>query len=197
MHLPPAAPVPPAPGEPEHPSLGLVNSVVQLPKLDVVELLGSPADATKWLVARGLATEDAQLQDYCSGRLIALRGQIRELFEVAVQGRVPAESALAAVNDALTRTPTVQLLAWDPAAGFHLETSHPVTQIVEHALTAIAADAVKLVTGPEAPLLAACGATPCNRYLLRTHARRHWCSKRCGDRVRAARSYARRDERTA
>ncbi|MDN5936022.1 MAG: CGNR zinc finger domain-containing protein [Nitrosospira sp.] len=35
------------------------------------------------------------------------------------------------------------------------------------------------------------------RFLLKTHGRRQWCSTRCGDRVRAARSYARkRTQRT-
>ncbi|GAB2883292.1 hypothetical protein GCM10022245_18400 [Streptomyces mayteni] len=45
-----------------------------------------------------------------------------------------------------------------------------------------------------ADLLAACGSAPCDRFLLRTHGRRHWCSTRCGDRARAARAYARRGE---
>jgi len=36
------------------------------------------------------------------------------------------------------------------------------------------------------------GADFCQRFFLRTHARRQWCSTRCGDRVRAARAYARK-----
>ncbi|MHC5560905.1 CGNR zinc finger domain-containing protein (plasmid) [Kocuria sp. U4B] len=31
---------------------------------------------------------------------------------------------------------------------------------------------------------------------MRTHGRRQWCSTRCGDRVRAARAYARKQERS-
>ena len=61
----------------------------------------------------------------------------------------------------------------------------------------LADDAAALLTGPEAGLLVHCEASSCNRFLLRTHARRQWCSTRCGDRVRAARSYARRAERAA
>ncbi|MDN5704722.1 MAG: hypothetical protein L0K41_03970 [Yaniella sp.] len=30
---------------------------------------------------------------------------------------------------------------------------------------------------------------------MRTHARRRWCSTRCGDRVRAARAYARKQKK--
>jgi predicted RNA-binding Zn ribbon-like protein len=69
--------------------------------------------------------------------------------------------------------------------------SHPITQIVDHALAVLADNAADLLTGPDAERLAACGASPCIRYLLR-HGRRQWCSTRCGDRVRAARAYARR-----
>ncbi len=58
----------------------------------------------------------------------------------------------------------------------------------------LAADAADLLTGPDAERLAACASPPCNRYLLRTHGRRHWCSVRCGDRARAARAYARRSQ---
>ncbi|MCI2238692.1 CGNR zinc finger domain-containing protein [Paenibacillus sp. TRM 82003] len=128
--------------------------------------------------------------------LTALRVHVREVF-AAVEDRAPAPSAVEALNHALTRTPTAHLLTREATAGFRSEATHPTTRVVEHALAALAADTVALLTGPDAVLLAACAAEPCNRYLLRTHARRHWCSTRCGDRVRAARSYARRNQRTA
>lgn len=35
-------------------------------------------------------------------------------------------------------------------------------------------------------------ADSCDRIFLRTHARRQWCSTRCGHRMRAARAYARK-----
>ncbi|WP_245700613.1 CGNR zinc finger domain-containing protein [Geodermatophilus siccatus] len=60
----------------------------------------------------------------------------------------------------------------------------------------LAAGAADLLTGPDAERLAAFGSPPCNRYLLRTHGRRQWCSVRCGDRARAARAYARRSQLT-
>ncbi|MGW3197639.1 CGNR zinc finger domain-containing protein [Streptomyces sp. NPDC001118] len=102
--------------------------------------------------------------------------------------------ALAEVNDALTRVPAAALLHWSADRGLHRAAAHPTTQIVEHALAALAADAADLLTGPDADRLTACGSAPCNRYLLR-HGRRHWCSTRCGDRARAARAYARRTGR--
>ncbi|MGA9832915.1 MAG: CGNR zinc finger domain-containing protein [Trebonia sp.] len=48
-----------------------------------------------------------------------------------------------------------------------------------------------MLTDPAGPEPAPCGAHGCVRWFLRTHAARQWCSDRCGDRVRAARHYAR------
>ena len=53
----------------------------------------------------------------------------------------------------------------------------------------LAADAIDLVTGPDHAALRACGAPGCVRLLLSDHPRRQWCSKQCGDRVRASRYY--------
>jgi predicted RNA-binding Zn ribbon-like protein len=104
----------------------------------------------------------------------------------------PAPSgALAAVNDALTRAPAAALLHWDPARGLHRRAAHPTDQILDHALAALATNAADLLTGPDAPRLTPCASPPCIRYFLR-HGRRQWCSTRCGDRVRAARAYARK-----
>ncbi|WP_406196021.1 CGNR zinc finger domain-containing protein [Streptomyces europaeiscabiei] len=106
-------------------------------------------------------------------------------------GRPAPPSALAAVNDALPRAPAAALLRWEPGRGMYRAASHPTTQLVDHALAVLAANAADLLTGPDAGRLSACGSSPCNRHLLR-HGRRHWCSTRCGDRARAARAYARR-----
>jgi predicted RNA-binding Zn ribbon-like protein len=198
----PTAPLPPAPGSDEHVSLELVNSAVQVSTRgatghELVDLLVTPDAATGWLIEHGLAPQHAQLAEYCTGLLTGLRGDLRQLYDAVVHQQAPAPETITAINHALTRTPTVRLLAWNVTDGFHDELTHPTTQVVEHAIATIAAYAVALVTGPDAALLAACAAQPCNRYLLRTHARRHWCSTRCGDRVRAARCYARRSEENA
>lgn len=191
-HVHPRLPLPPAPGAERHLSLDLANSSVILPGDRTVDLLDTAQDATRWLVERELAPEDTPLQEYCAARLTALRRHVRALVRSVVEGgEAPAED-LRALNTALTLTPTTALLEWDPDRRLHRSTTHPTTQIVEHALTSLATDAADLLTSPDAERLAACQASPCNRYLLRTHARRHWCSTRCGDRVRAARAYARR-----
>ncbi|MEU4927038.1 ABATE domain-containing protein [Streptomyces yokosukanensis] len=190
-----SAPYPPTPGAERHPALDLVNSAVALPGGVRVDLLDTPAAAQDWLAHHGLAPVGADLRETCAGRLRSLREQIRALLAARAADRPAPADALGAVNDALTRAPAASLLHWSADRGLYRAAAHPTTQLVEHALAALAADAADLLTGPEADRLTACGSAPCNRYLLR-HGRRHWCSTRCGDRARAARAYARRAGRT-
>jgi predicted RNA-binding Zn ribbon-like protein len=188
-------PLPSAPGADEHTSLALVNSAVNLPGGHVADGLGSPAEATAWLVGHRLVPGETTLLAYCQGRLTTLRGDLRALFTSHVEGAVPAPETLASVNRALVKVPSAMLLQYDATSGLGRVPRHPVTQLVDHAMARIAEDAAALLTGEQAGLLAQCEATSCDRFLLRTHARRYWCSTRCGDRVRAARAYARKLER--
>ncbi|MEV0255057.1 CGNR zinc finger domain-containing protein [Streptomyces sp. NPDC050732] len=183
--------LPAAPGEAAHPALALANSAVALPGGHTFDFLGTPAQAEQWLARRDLAPVGAGLAEVCATQLRSLREQIRSLLasRVAEQPALPA--AVAAVNDAMTRVPTASLLVWDERSGPYRATPHPTTAIVEHALAVVAADAADLLTSPDAARLTACASPPCNRFLIR-HGRRQWCSTRCGDRVRAARAYARR-----
>ncbi|WP_369175285.1 ABATE domain-containing protein [Streptomyces sp. R28] len=185
--------MPPAPGAEQYPALALVNSVIAVPGGQFVDLIGTPAAANRWLSDRGLAPVDADLRDMCAAQLRSLREQIRALFASRVEALPALPAALAAVNDALTRVPTAPLLQWDEKNGPYRAAPHPTTEIVDHALATLAADAADLLTSPDAERLTACGSPPCNRYLLR-HGRRHWCCTRCGDRARAARAYARRTQ---
>ncbi|MEV6175952.1 ABATE domain-containing protein [Streptomyces sp. NPDC052015] len=184
---------PPAPGAEQYPSLALANSAIALPGGHYIDQLGTPAAANQWLTERGLAPVDAGMREMCAAQLRSLREQIRALFASRVAGLPALPAALAAVNDTLTRVPTAPLLQWDDKTGPYRAAPHPTTQIVDHALATLAADAADLLTSPDAERLTACGSAPCNRYLLR-HGRRHWCSTRCGDRARAARAYARRTQ---
>jgi predicted RNA-binding Zn ribbon-like protein len=187
--------VPPAPGAEQYLALDFANSALALPGDRFLDLLGSPAAANQWLIEHDLAPAglDTGLQERCAAQLRALREQIRVLLASHLDGHPAPAGALSAVNDALTRAPAALLLGWEPARGLYRAAAHPTTQIVEHALAALAASAADLLTGPDRERLTACGSPPCSRYLLR-HGRRHWCSVRCGDRARAARAYARRSQ---
>ncbi|MER7344558.1 ABATE domain-containing protein [Streptomyces aurantiacus] len=187
-----AEPLPlPAPGAETYPALDFANSAVTLPGGRHVDFLGTPAAADQWLAEHGLAPADAGLQEMCTAQLRSLREQIRSLLASRVAALPALPAALSAVNDALIKAPAVALLHWDQKDGPYRAAPHPTTQLLDHALAALADNTADLLTGPDAERLTACGSSPCNRYLLR-HGRRHWCSTRCGDRARAARAYARR-----
>ncbi|MFD4855421.1 CGNR zinc finger domain-containing protein [Streptomyces atratus] len=189
--VPPESGLPPAPGAEQYPALALANSAIALPGGHYIDQLGTPVGANGWLTERGLAPVEIGMREMCATQLRSLREQIRALFASRVDGLPALPAALSAVNDALIRVPTAPLLQWDDKTGPYRAAPHPTTQIVDHALAILAADAADLLTSPDAERLTACGSPPCNRYLLR-HGRRHWCSTRCGDRARAARAYARR-----
>ncbi|MFE9137630.1 CGNR zinc finger domain-containing protein [Streptomyces sp. NPDC007355] len=184
--------LPPAPGADRYRCLDFADTATTLPAGQSYDLLAAPESAMRWLATHNLTTPDVQLYEVCAQRMRTLRTHIRALFTARVDTTTPPEESLRAVNEALTAVPTAPLLAWDGAQGLRRIQAHPTDQAVNHALAVLAADAADLLTGPDADILAACGSPPCDRFLLRTHGRRHWCSTRCGDRARAARAYARR-----
>jgi predicted RNA-binding Zn ribbon-like protein len=212
------------PGERDHPSLALVNSrhhsrTGMVDHLASPEALG---EWLTWrsLVAHGddsrldraaERSEAARLgRDAPRGELaaprraaapddtdleatLALRDAARELLVAAVQGRAPAPPALAAINDAAAIAPAAHQVRWDVDGGPVRTRSAPAATDVQRALAAIAEDAIALVCDHRDDLIA-CEAPGCVRLLLKDHPRRHWCSTRCGDRVRAARHYRRSRE---
>ncbi|ALG27862.1 hypothetical protein AOZ07_01830 [Glutamicibacter halophytocola] len=187
-------PLPPSPGAQEHCSIDLVNSEIQLPSNKSFDALATPESTTQWLIERNLVPHEASLQAYCQNRLATLRAQIREAFTASTSGTEIGREALRGINGALLAAPNTALLRQENGKGFFRALEHPATQLTEHALAALAEDAASLLSGDEADQLSQCEAEPCTRFFLRTHGRRQWCSTRCGDRVRAARSYARKKE---
>lgn len=184
-------PLPPSPGAEAHVSIALANSVIRTGN-DVQDALNSPESTTDWLIARGLVSDGSALQSYCQNRLVGLRHHLQAALSAYVSGEELAPSTLEEINSALVAAPHSPLLRFNPESGFFRELAHPTTELVEHAMSAIAEDLAALLTGDEAAQLARCEAEPCERFFLRTHGRRQWCSTRCGDRVRAARAYARK-----
>jgi predicted RNA-binding Zn ribbon-like protein len=180
------------PGVEEHPSLALVNSGSEQATGERHGGLATPEALRVWLLARDLIDPETEFYEYCRGRFVALRETLRDLFTAQAGGDIPPLDAVQALNRALTSAPGALLLRFEPTTGFSRSADHPVTQVVEHVLALIAEDAATLLTGDEASMLASCQADGCERVFLRTHARRQWCSNRCGDRVRAARAYARK-----
>lgn len=184
--------LPPAPGSEDHVSIALVNTVATLPADQHEDALHSPEESTRWLIDHDLVPDDTQLLPYCQNQLTGLRLHLRALFAAQVHGTPPSEATLDSINRSLQNISSAPQLQFDEHTGFYRQRVHPVTQLVEHAMALISNDAAELLTGDSGELLAQCEAEPCDRFYVRTHARRRWCSTRCGDRVRAARAYARK-----
>lgn len=189
-------PLPPAPGTIGHPCLALANSIVTLPGGQRVDELNTPEDATAWLIMHDLAPVDTGLLAYCQLQLTDLRENLRRVLESHTEGVAPNAEPLSGINRALTAVPSAALLQYDPDKGLLRVANHPTSQLVNHAMAHIAEDAAALLTGADAHRIARCAAAPCDRFMVRTHARRQWCSERCGARQRANRAYARKQEKS-
>ncbi|MEI5525445.1 CGNR zinc finger domain-containing protein [Streptomyces brasiliscabiei] len=133
-----------------------------------------------------------------------LRAAVRALFARAVSPGepspadatrlLPAPEALARLNAAAARTPTVPVLTWHPGAEPVLH-HRPATG--EDPLTAtLARAALAFLASPERQRLRACHAPRCVRYFLKEHPRQEWCRPSCGNRARVARHHE-RHRRTA
>jgi predicted RNA-binding Zn ribbon-like protein len=187
-----------APGESAYASLALVNTRL-LRSGSMVDLLAETPAAGAWLELhrpqRGgssLGTRPGIVLTPAEGiQLIELRESFRALFEARVDRRPPPARAVATVNAAAAAAPLVPDLMWTTAEGPRIAELRLGRSVGAKAMAYLAVDAMNLLTSPSATELAACGAHGCIRWFLRTHASRQWCSTRCGDRVRAARHYAR------
>jgi predicted RNA-binding Zn ribbon-like protein len=176
------------PGERDHPSLALVNSRHNS-RTGPIDHLASPEELRDWLAWRSLAARDATPDGADLDAAHALRDAVRELLVAAIEGRAPQPAAVATVNAASASAPAADQLRWD-REGPHRTRAAPAGPEAQRALAALAEDAIGLVSTRRDDLIA-CEAPGCVRILLKDHPRRHWCSTRCGDRVRAARHYRR------
>jgi len=94
--------------------------------------------------------------------------------------------AVAAVNSALADAPPPVLRRVD--GGWQVDAG--ARRSVPAVLAGLAMEGAALVANPDRPLRA-CRAPGCVLYLVKDPPRREWCGVTCGNRVRAARHYAR------
>jgi predicted RNA-binding Zn ribbon-like protein len=177
-------------GEDASSALALVNTR-HLRSGQPTDLLADPARAAEWLAERSMLPRGTALSDGDTARLIVLREAVRGLFSARAGQGAPGTSDVASLNAALAAAPVIPALTWDEAGPHHSESDQDMAGPFTAAVARLARDALRVLTDPTGPEPAPCGAHGCVRRFLRTHAARQWCSDRCGDRVRAARHYAR------
>jgi predicted RNA-binding Zn ribbon-like protein len=179
-----------APGEDRSVALALANSRRTLPR-QIVEDLGTVGDLRGWLSHHSLYVGTSPLGDTQLGQLLTLREAVRELLVARVENRLPRTSAVESINAVSRSAPTIRELIWGEDGPPSVRSRHETRVPFAAALAAIASDAIDLIAGERHKQLRACHAPGCARLLLVDHPRRRWCSKRCGDRVRAASYYER------
>jgi len=181
--------VKPAPGEDVSSALALVNTRV-LHGGEPVDVIAETVAAGRWLTARGLIPANCPISETEAAALRAVRDCIRGLLSARTAARLPAAGDVGRLNATLAAAPPIPALAWDES-GPRAEPVYAGGDMVGVALSRLADDALGLLAASGGAEPAPCGAHGCIRWFLRTHAARQWCSTRCGDRVRAARHYAR------
>jgi predicted RNA-binding Zn ribbon-like protein len=175
-----------------------LHNTLYVSRDEPVDGLAGSRSAGAWLAALG-----DRLPAGGSGReptlkeLTALRQTVRDVLQASVGGRGASRASIAALNRAAARARTSPAARWrrdDP----------PVNEVNLHGatrtdvvLSALASDAIDLITGDRRDNLRACGAPGCVLLFLKDHPRREWCSDACGNRARQARHYRRVRRRRA
>jgi predicted RNA-binding Zn ribbon-like protein len=165
----------------------------------VVDGLADAASAQAWLERLAPRLPD---RDDRSGRwptredLVALRNAVRVALDAAVTTTAQDAAALEAINRASVRAAQSPIAKWRPHADPVTATDYHGASRADIVISALAADAIDLLTSPRRHLLRACGAPGCILMFLKNHPRREWCSNTCGNRARQARHYQRARRKT-
>ena len=162
----------------------------------VHEALTTPADLARWLTATGLTHTEPAVTATDLHTAVTLRDALRRLAALKTQDTRPTarsamrniDAAVHVVNETAAAGPCRNTL--DVLGGrLRLRPTAP-TADPTIALATVAAEAIELLTAPDA-VLNACHAPGCVLYFIKDHPRREWCSTGCGNRARAARHYRR------
>lgn len=157
----------------------------------ITDLLDTPAALAAWLRAeRGRLAWKGKVVAADLHAVRTLRAALDPLLLALRQQRMPPAAALTEFNRALARRNPAQQLRWT-AGGPHA--SAPPAQAQRATLLhTLAADALRLLTGPQAAKVRECAHPDCRLQFVAHHPRRRWCSGAlCGNRARVARHYAR------
>lgn len=168
-------------------SLDLVNTRIRRNGADI-DLLSTPAALNAWLrvEAKRLSwSGPVNKADWLAVR--ALHAAIAELFRARLDRSLPTAAAVTTVNEALA-APTRMRLVWTgrkPRVVLLGANSRRSALLRE-----LAADALAVLTGPQAERLRRCANPDCILQFVASNPHRRWCSSAlCGNRTRVARHY--------
>jgi len=169
-------------------SLDLVNARIRRDGV-VVDLLDTPAALNAWLRAEAGRLSWVGSASTADWRAVcALREAITELFRARREHDKPTSASVARVSEALSAPSARVRLVWtgrEPRLAPLSASSRRSVLLGE-----LAADAVAVLTGPQAGHLRTCANPNCVLQFIAQNPRRRWCSSAlCGNRARVARHY--------
>jgi predicted RNA-binding Zn ribbon-like protein len=168
--------------------LALANSRLDRPN-GTEEHLPDAAAAGRWFAENfdGAGARPLSKEDFAA--TVRLRAAVRDLLIDRIAGREADLAALEVLNEAAGRVARTDRLTpfWSRELGYHAD--HAAGQALI-SLAILASEAIELLSSDAE--LAECAADDCVTLFIRADPRRRWHNDRCGNRIRAARSYARR-----
>jgi predicted RNA-binding Zn ribbon-like protein len=167
-------------------SLDFIGTLQARKEQDPVETLLAPEDAAGWLQQSGIVDEVLDFTAHDFERALDLREAVWATVAAHLEGATFPADALAALNVAAGGPDPVPQLTQD---------GRRIAATPDQAMSAIARDAIAILTGPEADLLKECSRPGCNQvYVDRSRGqRREWCAMDpCGNRVKAREYRARK-----
>jgi len=170
-------------------TLAFVNTRKDRPT-GLIEALVDPTAASAWLLHELDYSQAHPLTEVEFDRLRTLRDNAQRVLRARLAHIPPARDDLLALNQASAAAPRADHLdkEWRtsrPFAGSGTANPGDLTEL----MAALASATILLAADPSADL-AECGADDCVVLFLRSDPRQRWHSERCGNRMRAARSYA-------
>lgn len=148
------------------------------------------AGLQQWLAVQSDRLPYAQVTDRLRLDVIALRHHVGAALDAVVDGVLPPESAIDALNAALRGAPSHPHIGWGGSGGY-LEVIRD-GDAGSGLLAALAESTAEYITSELAAKTRRCEAPDCDLLFSPTHPRRRWCSPTvCGNRTRVARYYER------
>lgn len=167
-------------------SLDFIGTLKSRKEEHPVELLVTPGDAATWFRESGIVDDTLPFTTRDLGRARELRAAVAAVVDAHLAGTPYPTDSLAVVNDiAGTPAPVPQLT----------RTGRTISATPSRAMSAIARDAIDILTGPTAELIKECSRDGCNQvYVDRSRGgRREWCAMDpCGNRIKAREYRARK-----
>jgi predicted RNA-binding Zn ribbon-like protein len=159
---------------------------------EIIDGIADRSQLDAWLTGHGSRLGVRPPRRPAVGEFRQLRDAIRALFDAATTGHAPPRDALALVNVASAGGQVHPELRWGRADAPEAVIRSDAGTATADALAALARDAIAILGGPLRERLRRCGRPGCVLFFVKDHPRREWCSNACGNRVRAARHYRRR-----